>query len=611
MEEKMEEIKNDFQHHQQELYLDHLLTEGLSMHGKSTGFDGDRLLPFPPQHHMMIHSSSTPVASQKNYYATSSPKQLQSGSLPSGGIATSTNPPIPPPVSTSGIGGGGGFGPSIVDAILTHEDEIDGNIQHLVGGLLYEHIKHYPQRENLLRTGSGGVGTGTGTGGTSTPTVSNITLSNPGSRNSSRPSTPRFRTSPSGFPSPNRVSSSGVGGVGSSGANANGGGDAMHGNPHYFYNIGNHPSSGNLVGLSHLTAHDAFPNTAFYPVHSPSNHSHHNGPAGSANKNSSIGSGGKRPISPDVSEVTLFTEAKQSVDNSPVHPRDGSMKRKGNSPLRSQQNPSNNGGGGSGGVNNVTRRNGSPSKRTSTTPTATAATRNNTVAGGRGVGNTNGTTGPSGPFRLPSPTRTTSSPTKMNGRNVTPATATNNKQYLKTPVVAGSSPAAGPTAKRSVNHRISPRLVSPDHMLSPSAKRAAVKIAMHSPPPKVTQQTPVSKRNILNSAVGGRDLSFGRNGSMLGPFNLMTKELTDEQYKKFNQADLETLHRQLKLLKLQLKSKISCDRVENESMIKKLWLLVTTKEDEAYATNIQERSMEEFIRVHQRLLEIVSEFVFK
>lgn len=563
----MDEGKNDFQQHQEELYIDHLLTEGLSMHGKSCGYDNESF-PLPS---VAVHSGRSFQPSIVHQQSSPS-QQFPSSSI---GIAS------------------GAVGGNIVDMIHSQEQDIDGNIQHLVGGLLFEHIKHYPQRENLLRATSGerdrsgsNAGAGVGTGGTSTPTVSNITFSNPGSRSSSRPSTPTgiMRQRPGSL---NMSATGMVVGHGTSNTLPSPTQRGVDGNHigSYFYNVGNHPNT-NLVGMSQLTAHDAFPNTAFYPVNTLNN----NGPSsGSRNGNSS-----KRPVSPDVSEVTLFTDAKQSAENSPANQRDMVHNRKGVSPTR--QYPS------SGPGNNISKRNSSPTKRTSTTPTTSSR-----YAAGAGA-TPSPATGPNGARRVTSPTRANSSPSKVvRATNTPPANSTNGKQFLKTPVVAGSSP-TGPSAKRSTNHRVSPRLLSPDKIISPVAKRGAIKVAMHSSPTvgATTHHTPVSKRNILNSAVGGRDLSFGRNGSMLGPFNLMTRELTDEQYKKFNQADLETLHRQLKLLKLQLKSKISCDRVENESMIKKLWLLVTTKEDEAYVANIQERTMEEFIRVHQRLLEIVS-----
>lgn len=119
------------------------------------------------------------------------------------------------------------------------------------------------------------------------------------------------------------------------------------------------------------------------------------------------------------------------------------------------------------------------------------------------------------------------------------------------------------------------------------------------------------KQLILHSAGGRRDLTYGRNGSMLGPFNQMTKEMTYEQYTRFTSKDLESLRRQLVLLKLQLTSKVTCDRVENESLIKRMWLMVTKKEEEAYTISVREKTMEEFVKVHNRLMEIVSLCIVK
>jgi hypothetical protein len=91
-------------------------------------------------------------------------------------------------------------------------------------------------------------------------------------------------------------------------------------------------------------------------------------------------------------------------------------------------------------------------------------------------------------------------------------------------------------------------------------------------------------------------------GSLLGPFNFMTANLEHLHSEELSKSEMMTIHRQLVLLRLQMKYKNNEDRILSKDQVLQAWYFVTEQEEKTF---LMQRKLEEFgsIVTGQRKLE--------
>lgn len=108
-------------------------------------------------------------------------------------------------------------------------------------------------------------------------------------------------------------------------------------------------------------------------------------------------------------------------------------------------------------------------------------------------------------------------------------------------------------------------------------------------------------RSSPSREIDGINVSPTR-GSLLGPFNFMTANLEDLHGEELSKSEMTTIHRQLVLLRLQMKYKNNQDRVLSKDQVLQAWYYVTEQEEKTF---LMQRKIEEFdgIVTGQRKLE--------
>ena len=108
-------------------------------------------------------------------------------------------------------------------------------------------------------------------------------------------------------------------------------------------------------------------------------------------------------------------------------------------------------------------------------------------------------------------------------------------------------------------------------------------------------------RSSPSREVDGFSVSPTR-GSLLGPFNFMTSNIETIKADEFTREEMTTVHRQLVLLRLQMKYKNNQDRVLSKDQVLQAWYYVTEQEEKTF---LMQRKLEEFESVFsgQRKLE--------
>lgn len=115
--------------------------------------------------------------------------------------------------------------------------------------------------------------------------------------------------------------------------------------------------------------------------------------------------------------------------------------------------------------------------------------------------------------------------------------------------------------------------------------------------------SPVKARgpSPLTREIDGINVSPTR-GSLLGPFNFMTANLEHLHSEELSKSEMMTIHRQLVLLRLQMKYKNNEDRILSKDQVLQAWYFVTEQEEKTF---LMQRKLEEFgsIVTGQRKLE--------